>query len=143
MAEKHKRYRASEKGKRTHREYMRGYMAFYRKRLKEQGLLDPEEERCKWRKQHQRVRERAFDVLGGRRCVNCGCDELSLLEINHVKGGGRAELKRVSNRQLYRSIANGKVDNANYNVLCRACNALHYVQDILGVRGHKVIWKGG
>ena len=143
MAEKHKRYRTSEKGRSTHHEYMRDYMVSYRTKLKEQGLLDPEDERRKWREQHQRVREKAFEVLGGRCCANCGCSEFSILEVNHINGGGRAERKAKSYRQLYRDISNGKVDAKEYNVLCRVCNALHYVQDILRVSGHRVIWKGG
>jgi len=141
MAEKHKRYRATEKGSRTHREYMREYMTAYRQRRRERGDYDIEVERRKWREQHRRVRERALDILGGKRCANCGCDEYSLLEINHIKGGGRAMLKIRQNRQLYRDIVKGRVELSDYNVLCRVCNALHYIKDILGVEGHQVIWK--
>lgn len=46
------------------------------------------------------------------------------------------------NRQLYRDIVRGSVELNNYHVLCRVCHALRYVQDILGVKGHKVTWKG-
>lgn len=120
---------------------MRGYMIAYRARLKQSGDYDPEEERRKWREQHQEVRKRAMDRLGGRQCVNCGCDECSLLEINHINGGGRAAAKLRSNRQLYRDIAYGRVEADDYNVLCRVCNALHYVQIVLGVKGHVVKWK--
>jgi hypothetical protein len=50
-------------------------------------------------------------------------------------------LKQIQNRQLYRQIVNDKVDLNEYNVLCRVCNALHYVQDILGIEGHTVFWR--
>jgi hypothetical protein len=138
MTEKHNRYRATEKGKLKHREHMREYMIGWRKRRKESADYNPEEERRKWREQHQRVRERAMERLGGKQCSNCGCDEFSVLEINHINGGGRKALKTTQNRQLYRDIVNDKVNLSEYNVLCRVCNALHYVQDILGVEGHKV-----
>lgn len=141
MAEKHNRYRATEKGKRQHREYMRAYMIAYHERRRQSADYDAEEEKRKWREQHQRVRESAMDRLGGRRCVHCGCDVFALLEINHINGGGRMAAKIRQNRQLYRDIVKGQVALNEYNVLCRVCNALHYVQDILGMKGHKVIWQ--
>lgn len=141
VAEKHTRYRATEKGSQKHREYMREYMAAYRERRRKSSEYDIEEERRKWRDQHRRVRESAMEMLGGKRCANCGCDEASLLEINHITGGGRAMAKTRQNRQLYRDIAKGRVELSDYNVLCRVCNALHYIKDILGVEGHRVTWK--
>ena len=141
MAEKHKRYRATEKGSHKHREYMREYMTAYRERRRQSGDYDIDEERRKWREQHRRVREKAIDILGGKRCANCGCDEFSLLEINHINGGGRSMSKTQQNRQLYRDIAKGRAELSDYNVLCRVCNALHYIRDILGIKGHQVIWK--
>gem|GEM_PF-2928605 len=140
LAESQKRYRASEKGSQKHREYMRDYMLAYRERRKQSSDYNPEEERRKWREQHQQVRERAIERLGGKLCANCGCDEFNLLEINHINGGGRVAAKVRQSRQLYRDIVSSRVDLSDYNVLCRVCNALHYVQDILGVKGHKVTW---
>ena len=116
-------------------------MVAYRQRLKESGRLDEEEERRKWREQHRRLREKAIELLGGKKCANCGCDDFSLLEINHLKGGGHAEQKIKSHRQLCRDIIKARVNLSEYNVLCRVCNALHYVEDILGIKGHKVIWR--
>ncbi|MCA1632679.1 MAG: hypothetical protein LC802_02920 [Acidobacteria bacterium] len=121
---------------------MRDYMLVYRERRKQSSDYDPEEERRKWREQHQRVREKAIDLLGGKWCADCGCDEFTLLEINHIHGGGRAAAKVRQNRQLYRDIVSGRVELSDYNVLCRVCNALHYVRDILGVKGHEVLWRG-
>ncbi len=50
-------------------------------------------------------------------------------------------LKEKQNRQLYRDIVNDKVDLSEYNVLCRIGNALHYVQEILGISRHQVLWR--
>ena len=141
MAENHRRYRATLNGKQKHRDHMREYMIAWRERRKQSPDYDPDEERRKWREQHQRVRERAMERLGGKTCSNCGCDNFSVLEINHIHGGGRQALKTTQNRQLYRAIMNDKVDLNEYNVLCRVCNALHYVQDVLGVVGHQVLWR--
>ncbi|HEV7377467.1 MAG TPA: hypothetical protein VGN95_22310 [Pyrinomonadaceae bacterium] len=140
LAESQKRYRASEKGSQKHREYMREYMLAYRERRKQSSDYNPEEERRKWREQHHQVREKAIERFGGKLCVNCGCDEFNLLEINHINGGGRVAAKVRQSRQLYRDIVSNRVELRDYNVLCRVCNALHYVQDILGVKGHKVTW---
>ncbi len=142
VAEKHTRYRSTEKGRLKHREHMREYMIAWRKRRKEDPSYNPDEERKKWREQHQRVRELAMEKLGGKKCADCGCNEFAILEINHILGGGRKELKNGQNRQLYRAIVNDKVDLNEYNVLCRVCNALHYVRDILGITGHQVLWRG-
>ena len=120
---------------------MREYMVAWRERRKAQVDYDPEDERRKWREEHLRVREKAMERLGGKQCVNCNCDVFSVLEINHINGGGRKALKTTQNRQLYRAIMNDKVDVSEYNVLCRICNALHYVQEVLGVTGHKVLWR--
>ena len=106
---------------------MREYMIAWRKRRKESIDYNPEEERRKWREQHKRVREKAMERIGGKRCFNCGCNDFSILEINNINGGGRKELKTKQNRQLYRDIMNDKVNLNEYNVLCRICNALHYV----------------
>lgn len=121
---------------------MRAYMIEWRRRRKESDDYNVDEERRKWREQHQRVRERAMERLGGKSCVNCKCDDFPILEINHIYGGGRASMKTTQNRQLYRAIVNDKVDLSDYNVLCRVCNALHYVQDVLGIKGHQVVWRG-
>ena len=120
---------------------LRDYMRAWRLRRKEAQRFDPEEDRRKWRDQHKRVREAAMNKLGGLICSNCGCDQGSILEINHVLGGGRKALKETQNRQLYRAIVNDKVNLNEYNVLCRVCNALHYVGDVLGIKGHQVLWR--
>ena len=140
MAEKHRRYRSTEKGKRKHRDYMKEYMQAYRQRLAAEGKLDRTKGRQYDKEAYKRLRMKAFEQLGGARCCNCGCDIFTILEINHVNGGGRVELKIKQSRQLYRDIARGCVDVTEYNVLCRVCNALHYVESVLGILGHKVYW---
>lgn len=54
----------------------------------------------KWKKQHpeashksskehyQRLKLRVFEMLGGAKCVYCGCTDIRMLEVNHINGGG-------------------------------------------------------
>lgn len=81
-----------------------------------------------------------MDMLGGPKCANCGCDEKSILEINHINGGGNKELRDRDKTMLYRDIIKGRRDLSEFNILCRPCNMLHYVANILGIKGHKIIW---
>lgn len=82
-----------------------------------------------------------MDYLGGQQCDRCGCAEFSLLEINHLNGGGRDEFRTVSPAKVYNDIARGLVEDGKYNVLCKVCNIQHYISDILGISGHKVTWQ--
>lgn len=65
-------------------------------------------------------------MLGGCRCCNCGCDELSFLEINHIDGGGCAEFREKGNR-VVDDLVSGKRTIDGLNVLCRVCNALYHL----------------
>lgn len=125
------------KNKDARRKYSRDYMRKYRTTLKSKGI-----ER-KWNSAGylQKLRTLALEALGGPVCINCGCTELKILEINHKNGGGRKEFRTKNSAQHYRDILSGKSDKDLYEVTCRICNALHYVKDIMGVNGHKVTWK--
>ena len=84
-----------------------------------------------------------MNKIGGQKCVNCGCDIVEILEINHKDGGGRQEIIGKSNKEYLRDIIYDKVDTSKYDVRCRVCNALHYVEELKGIKGHKVIWEKG
>lgn len=112
--------------------YFKKYMRKYRKTHKR-----------KWNAPGYKLRLRlkAMDTIGGPECANCGCDKLEILEINHINGGGNKDLKNRTNQfQFYREIYKDLDAKSKYNVLCRPCNALHYVQDILKIKGHKITW---
>ncbi len=87
----------------------------------------------------KRLREKAIEKLGGPVCVNCGCTKKEILEINHVKGKGRQERKKYQNyHSFFRDIINEKVNIMDFNILCRVCNAKHYVENELGIKGYKI-----
>ncbi|MDD5501609.1 MAG: hypothetical protein PHH57_08050 [Candidatus Omnitrophica bacterium] len=79
------------------------------------------------RKRHHDRKVAVFEKLGGVVCVNCGCDEIDFLEINHKDGGGCAELRKI-NRSLYEDIYYGRRGTEDLEVLCRVCNALDHLK---------------
>lgn len=126
-------YKDQERRRMKQKEYMRAY----RNKLKEQGI------KRKWNSKdyHKNIRLKAIDVLGGPKCINCGCDNLDILEINHIHGGGNLDAARRSNQlQFYRQVIKTSNPTSLYDVRCRPCNILHYIQDILGIMGHTIIW---
>jgi hypothetical protein len=137
QVEKYARYKNKEKRKAYLKEYQREYMRAYRRRRAEEGRPI----RSNSRNYYKNLRKKALEILGGLRCEECGCDNYRVLEINHIKGGGRQDMLRESKADsFYRSIIKGTRDNRDYNVLCRVCNAKHYVESLLGIKGHVVVW---
>lgn len=94
------------------------------------------------KKYRQERRLKVFDLLGGPVCVNCGCDDVRALEINHKKGGGCKDYKdyKSAGTRLIDSIFFGHRNLEDFEVTCRVCNALHYMK-LKGLTGWKVSWK--
>jgi hypothetical protein len=63
----------------------------------------------------RRLNQRAILALGGR-CVKCGEDELIVLDIDHIRGGGVAE-RKLSRRAYIRDIVKG-LRHDEFQVLC-------------------------
>lgn len=117
--------------------YSKEYMRKYRKKLKDLGI------KRMWNTSgyYKKIRLDALKKLGGLKCAQCGCDSVKILEVNHLKGGGHQDnVKRHDPKSLFRDIVKEKVDIKEYNVLCKVCNAHHYVSELLKIKGHKVIW---
>lgn len=95
-------------------------------------------------KYRAQLRARLFAVFGSK-CVNCGCDDARILELNHIRGGGRKDRAKTQNcsAAIYRKALKDPNRKKKYNILCRICNALHYVQKIRGISGHHVSWSAG
>ncbi len=109
-----------------------------RERMREYRKIHPEYNPNK-RDYKKRLRERVIEILGGPICVNCGCNKKEILEINHIKGNGRQELKKYQNyHAFFRAIINQKVNKSDYDILCCVCNAKHYVENKLGIKGYKI-----
>ncbi len=93
-------------------------------------------------KQKLKVKRLALEKAGGLICVNCGCDDIRALELNHKNGGGNKEKRaiRLSGSRFYAAIAAGRRSTDDIDVRCRVCNALYDTVIRLGVKGHIVEW---
>lgn len=90
-----------------------------------------------------RIRDR-LNILkkvgrGSIKCVNCGCDDYRIIEINHINGGGTKEKNRT-NRQFFRDILNNHRTIDDLNLLCRVCNAEHFINLKFGIKNFKIIY---
>lgn len=63
-------------------------------------------------------------------CTRCGCDDVRLLEINHKNGGGYVEQKTKipHGAPFYSKLIRGKRKTDDLELLCRPCNAIHYLE---------------
>lgn len=97
------------------------------------------------RTHHARVRRRALFKVGGSikpKCIRCGCDDSRLLEINHKELVGRN--REHTGHGFFTAIVNGTYQVIGLEILCRPCNAIHYLEKKLGEPlPIKVIWYGG
>lgn len=74
-------------------------------------------------------------------CVNCGCNDHRILEINHINGGGTSEVKKGQyTRQFLRSVLSGDRQIDDLNLLCKICNAEHFVKLKFGIDNFKISW---
>lgn len=71
---------------------------------------------------------KAFLLVGGAVCRNCGCDEISFLEFNHKNGGGAKEYKAAQYMSMMDQILTKKRITSDLECLCRVCNALDYLK---------------
>lgn len=70
-----------------------------------------------------RIRNETIQLLGSK-CVKCGFSDYRALQIDHVKGGGRKELRKYAHREAY-SLAllkKIKAGSKEYQLLCANCN---------------------
>lgn len=126
-----KRKEASRKGQKVyywkHREEIRA-------KIKAQY---PELWATKQKAYHYSKKVMALSIVAGSDhpvCVNCGCDDIRILEINHKNGrpkGSYKDSKESSKHhgsRLWWAIACGDLDVEEFDVRCRLCNILHFVE---------------
>jgi len=82
-----------------------------------------------------------FKMLGGLKCVYCGCDEYKALEINHRLGGGCREYKNGMGGQLVTDLFYKKKSLKDFEVTCRVCNAWHYISKKINKDNWIIKWK--
>lgn len=83
----------------------------------------------KQKEKHLALRKQVIDLLSplGRHCSQCECDELTLLQINHLHGGGYA--RKESGVRLWRLVLKLKDEAKKYfDVRCALCNWLYALE---------------
>jgi len=95
------------------------------------------------RKYCKKLRISALEKIAGSKpiCIKCGCNDLRFLEINHKNGGGTKEYKNIGGHKFYHDIINGERKTDDLNILCKACNSLHYLELKYGKLPYKIIWQ--
>lgn len=90
----------------------------------------------------RQYRQIALRVIGGGvvACAECGCDDERLLEINHKDGGGGKEMRAKTSHKFYRDIARLIRPCGDLNLLCRVCNAAHYLESKYGELPFLIVW---
>lgn len=119
--ELYQKRRSTEDGIVEHRRKSLEYTKKYREKNREKI-------RAYSRKRHRERKIAALEIISKGRveCANCGCDDVNILEINHINGGGCKEHKAIG-KSLRDSILNGSRNIDDLNVLCRVCNAADFV----------------
>lgn len=71
---------------------------------------------------HNRLKKEVLAAYGGPVCVGCGEDEILILQIDHIAGGGSKHGKEIGGRgRLYKWLKDHKFPDG-YRVLCPNCN---------------------
>lgn len=75
-------------------------------------------------------------------CINCGCDDTRILEINHKNGDGNLERKTTypKGRGFYKAIVERKRSVEDLEIVCKICNWIHYIRFKFGINGHKIVF---
>ena len=80
---------------------------------------NPETSRKIDRDSRARVRQRVLDKFGGK-CGRCGFSDSRALQVDHVNGGGKRELKNVTRAAYLKKVLSDTTDT--YQLLCANCN---------------------
>lgn len=74
----------------------------------------------KWSLQYIRDRRTALIFFLGGECKRCGFDDHRALQIDHVNGGGKKELRKGAGYTYYKKVEADKT--GAYQLLCANCN---------------------
>lgn len=134
------------------------YNEYVKLRMRKHRKEHPENHKRSRRKYYDKIVNAVFSHYGNK-CSNCGCPNISskaftsnrflkdkiyidrkFLELNHIKGEGYLDRGLKSNLQVCIELVKGIRSWEDYNLLCRVCNILHYVQTVLKINGHKITY---
>lgn len=101
------------------------YCSKHRAEVKERGRLRRQNDlqrvrlyelNCK-----HRMRCKALLRLGDK-CVKCGFSDWRALQIDHKKGGGRKEQRKIGSDGIRQNVLRMKNPKSKYQLLCANCN---------------------
>lgn len=76
---------------------------------------------------HQRRRIEALRWLAEPiKCITCGFDDVRAIQIDHIHGGGKAEIRSIGSYKMHNKILSMTIDEAQneYQPLCGNCNII-------------------
>jgi len=108
-------------------------------------------EHKEWRKKYykgyyEKIRLKVLAMVDpAKKCARCGCDDTRFLEVNHIKGGGVIERKKLKKGQnlgnnMILLIYTGRRGVEDLNLLCRACNSVDHLERQYGKTRLRVVW---
>lgn len=106
-----------------YREYMANYKKTYYQKNREVERLKA---KIRWAERRRKV----LEYVGGEtgiNCKRCGFDDIRALQIDHVNGGGRIEVRKFRDNKKYLEHIT-KTPN-NYQLLCANCNWIKKVEN--------------
>jgi hypothetical protein len=140
-----KKYR--EEHQEYYKEYRKKYHQEYKEFLNEKSknyYHKHQEERQKYN--NKRNKENRLIILNlisknNPCCIRCGCNDIRLLEINHKNGGGGEEYKRGKlSTKFWLDIRMGRRKIDDLEILCRVCNACHYLELKFGKLPYRIFY---
>lgn len=112
--------------------------SFYRNNSRSDGLdvrcISCDHSRDRKRRRGYNLHKECLFKLGGK-CNKCGINDIRVLQIDHVRGGGKREmivLFKKSWRRYYRHVLEDT--KGNYQILCANCNWIKKSENKEGVR---------
>lgn len=101
----------------------------------------PEQYQEIWKNANKRRKQKVLEIVGKEnlKCANCGCDKIEFLEVNHKNCDGIKDYKFGSSK-FYTAILHGDRDIDDLEILCKPCNALHYLESKYGKQPYEITW---
>ena len=103
--------------------------------LNRERIIKKSNENQKKNKMQRRIYTRQYardsrisviEHLGGK-CIRCGFSDIRALQVDHVNGGGRKELKIINYRAYHKKIISDKTNS--YQLLCANCNQIKKIEN--------------
>lgn len=88
------------------------------------------------REQRRRLKLDALNAYGGPQCVTCSCDNVDILEIDHIDGGGRKhrEMEEIEGGTAFYQWLKNNEYPLGFRVLCPSCNKQAHVDTLTKAR---------